>query len=403
MLSAQIFNLYQPIDNDDSITKLETRTYLPFVKSFENNDTVEIVINRPDVWLLMYDAAISIHGQMTKTGSGSVKLVNNFGAFLFESIKYEICGFEVDSVKDPGIISTVRGYLTYDKDDNQELATAGWNYPNSPLVDEKGKFNLRIPLRHLLNIFNDYKQAICGKQSLRLVRARNDSNSMQITPSSEGATTGKIKISGIELKVQHVHPNDVLKIQLLQEIKKDRPILIPSRQWEFFELPALTTGSTKEVWNVKTASAIDCPRFIICCFQTNRKHNEKEDVTLFDHIDVSDVRVMLNGDYYPQEQSHLRFNDNDYGEAHVNYTKFHKLYNNDTKAVPLDYADYKNKAIFVIDCSRRDESFKSSMVDVKLDIQSNTGFPSDTRCYCIIIHDNVLEYLPLSEVIRKLM
>lgn len=264
MLSGQVFNLYQEINNDESIVKLETRTYLPFIKSFDHNDTIEICINRSDVWLLMYEAALVIKGKLTKKGLGTVELVNNFGSFLFESVQYELCGFEIDSVRDPGIVSTVRGFLTYDNNSRQELAISGWNFHNKPIVDQDGNFHLRIPLCHLLNVFNDYKLAICGKQLLRFVRSRNDINAIKTTQTT-GAddTSGEITISSMELKVKHIYPNDVLKVQLLQNIKNNRPIFIPSRKWEFFELPSLTEGSTKEVWNIKTASAVECPRFII--------------------------------------------------------------------------------------------------------------------------------------------
>lgn len=87
MLSNHVFTLYQPINTDESIVKVESRTYLPFTKSFNNSDVIEITINRTDCWLLMYDAAIIIKGKLQKMkGSGDVELVQNAGIFLFDSI-----------------------------------------------------------------------------------------------------------------------------------------------------------------------------------------------------------------------------------------------------------------------------------------------------------------------------
>ncbi|KAL3288961.1 hypothetical protein HHI36_003404 [Cryptolaemus montrouzieri] len=248
---------------------------------------------------------------------------------------------------------------------------------------------------------------IC-RQLLRYVRARNDDNAMKIVQKKPIAgetvvpTTGRITISSLQLKVKHVYPNDVLKLTLLESIKSDRPILIPSRRWESFELPSLTENSTKEVWNVKTTAAVDCPRFVICCFQTNKKYNSEADPNFFDNIDISNIRLLLNGEYYPQEQSRLKFGENDYAETYINYVKFMEMYSGHRKIAALDYAQYKDRALFVIDCSRRDETFKSSMVDIKLEIESRTGFPPKTRAHCIIVHDYVLEYLPLSESVRKI-
>ncbi|XP_044757181.1 uncharacterized protein LOC123317795 [Coccinella septempunctata] len=406
MLSNNTFNLYQPVNNDESITKVETRTYLPFVKSFGNNDTIEITINRADTWVLMHDAALIIKGKLQKTaGNGTVQLVLNGGAFLFDTISYELHGTEVDSVRDPGLISTIKGYLCYDKDSVRELETASWSYPDDPKINADGNFVFRIPLRHVLNFFDDYRLAICGKQTIRLMRSQNDNNAMKITPGPEetvNATKGKFTIDSIELKVKHIYPNDVLKIELLESMKSNRAILFPFRKWEIHELPTLTANSLTEIWNIKTTSIIDYPRFIICCFQTNKKNKSTENSTLFDNLDISNVRLLLNGEFIPQENLRLNFNKNDYAEAYYNYTEFSTSYNNLKINPILQYSDFKNRCLFVIDCSRRSESFKSSTVDVKLEIESRVGFPTSTKAYCIIVYDCVMEYLPLTETVRKL-
>lgn len=407
MLSAQVFDIYQKVNHDNSIVGADWRTYLPFVKSFGNNDIIEIGINRPDTWLLMYDAAIVIQGVVTKTaGAGQVSLVNNAGAFLFDAISYELCGAEIDSVRDPGIVSTIRSYLCYDRASNRELAIAGWNFPQPIILNSDGTFNLRIPLRHLLNFFNDYRLAICGKQNIRLIRARNDFNAMKISPAENeaaGVTKASITIENIALKVLHVAPNDVLKIELLQSIKADKPLFLPFRHWELHELPSLIQHSKKHIWNVKTSAAIEVPRYIICCFHSDRKNDVTKDPNHFDHADISNIRLLLNGEFHPQEQWNLDFNQDDYAEAHYHYSKFASTYLNLIQPPLLGFGEFKTRALFVIDCSYREETFKSSTVDIKLEIESRSGFPKNTRAYCIIIHDTVFNYHPLSEIVRKMM
>jgi hypothetical protein len=94
---------------------------------------------------------------------------------------------------------------------------------------------------------------------------------------------------------------------------------------------------------------------------------------------------------------------NDYAEAHYNYTEFYPSYSNTLqKKSLLDYLTFRNHALFVIDCSRRDESIKSSTVDVRLDIEAAQGFPDNTSAYCIIVHDCIMEHLPLSEIVKNL-
>lgn len=411
MLSNRVFDLYKTPLSDSSISHIDTHTYLPYIKSFKNNDIIEITINRNDVWLLMCDAALSINGKLSKTsGDGTVKFVNNAGAFFFDSISYLLNGIEMEHVRDPGITSLIRGYLSYTEEDSKHLNVAGWNYPNVPSTYTDGQFFMRIPLYHLFGIFVDYKMAISGKHTIRLVRARNDDNCMLITPKPNETTPtqAELIIDNIELKVKHIIPNDMLKIELLQSVKSDRPILIPFRKWELHELPALNAGARKEMWSVRTTTNVDCPRYVVVAFQNDRKDIATKDNTKFDNIDVSGVRLFLNGEYYPYERQNIDFKKDNFAEAHYAYTEFHSSFTNNmlggvaSKRPLLNYEKFKEKALFVIDCSRRDENLKSSAIDVKIEIETWTGFPDKTKVYCVIIHDCVMEYLPLSEIVRKI-
>lgn len=406
MLSAQVFDIFRRPVFDESIQKVETRTYYPFVKSFQPNDVIEIVINQGDAFLLMYDAAIFIKGTLKKTvGNGRVEFINNAGAFFFDSISYELNGKEVDNVRDPGIVSTIRGLLCYSEEDSRRLGTAGWNYPSIAYANKDGEFSMRIPLCHLLSVFDDYKYAVCGKQTIRLVRAQNDNNCMVISPASatDTDTKGALEINTIELKVKHVIPSDGIKLNLLQAIRLDKPIIIPFRKWQFHGLPNLTTGTTREIWAVRTCTDLESPRYVIVAFQTDRKDSPKGNCSQFDHLNISDVRLTLNGEYYPVERARNDFAKNNFTEVHFNYTEFVTSYTNNVQRKPLlDYTAFKTHPMFVIDCSKRATHIKNMTVDVKLDIESTTGFPANTRAYCIIIHDCILEYLPLSEIVRSL-
>lgn len=401
----QTFNIYQKPQTDETIRKVENRTYYPYVKSFNNNDIITITINQSDSWFLMSDAAIVIEGKLRKTeGTGTVQLSRNGGAFLFDSIAYELNGQEVENVREPGIVSTIRGYLCYNKMDSNHLDIAGWNYPNYPIVTNEN-FVLRIPLKHLFGIFNDYQLAYFGRQTIRLIRARNDIDAILVVPNLNDATKGELTINNISLKVDTVVPNDVLKLQLLSSIQSDKPILIPSRKWDYHELPQLTVGATKEIWAVKTSIALESPRFIIVAFQSDRRNNDKGDVSRFDHLDIINIRAILNGEHIPTERMNLDFSSDNFVEAHFKYTQFYNSFRNDlnlSKQPLLDYSSFKKRTLFVIDCSQRNETLKASTVDVKIDIEAKTGFPANTKAYCIIIHDSIIEYLPLSEIVRSL-
>lgn len=89
MLSVQMFDIFQRPAFDESIQKLETRTYYPLVKSSQPNNVIEIVINQGDAFLLMYDAAIYVKGTLKRTArNGHVEFINNAGALFYEFISY---------------------------------------------------------------------------------------------------------------------------------------------------------------------------------------------------------------------------------------------------------------------------------------------------------------------------
>lgn len=403
-MSTQVFNIFEKPSFDDSIRRVEERTYYPYVKSFGNSDNVEICVNQTDSWFLMSESSISIKGKLeitsTADGAAAVTLAPNAPAFFFDSITYEQCGKEMETVRDPGRVSTMRGYLCYETSYSKDLYTAGWNYPGKPTVSASdNSFHFIIPLKHLFGIFNDYTKVTCGKQILRMVRARSDNDCLQIP---DGKSTAKIVINSIELKVIHIFPNDDIKLKLLQAVKRDAPIIVPFMKWELHELPALKAGATREIWAVKTTSSVESPRFVIVGFQTDRNANPKNDPTAFDHINISNIRLTLNSEYWPNERMDLDFATSDFMQAFKNYTAFYQSYSGEARPSLLDYVAFKTHTLFVIDCSRREESIKSSTVDIKVDIEAKVGFPDKTKAFCLIIHDCVMEYLPLSEIVRSL-
>ncbi|CAG9823876.1 unnamed protein product [Phaedon cochleariae] len=366
MLSAPVFDVFRKPRLDESITKVEWRTYYPYEKSFENNDVINITVNQADSWLAMFEGIITIKGKLVVTGGGIGTLTHNAGAYLFDSCTYELCNKELDT-----------GYLCYTPEDSRHLAIAGWNYPNAPILNADKTFSMNILLKHLFSIFNDHQVATWGKQSNRLVRARNDANSVKVVErvntalpgSPQTQSTAKITIESTNLKVPHLTLNDDIKLQLLTRIKADESMMIPFRRWELHELPALTQGSTIEIWSVP------------------------------DNANIKSIRLVLNSDYYPQERMLLDFSKDQYADAHFNYTEFDKSYHNCQKKRSLvDFNEFKTRPMFVIDCSRRHLGMKSSTVD----IEATTGFPPDTKAYCIIVHDQIIEHLPLSEIVRNI-
>ncbi|KAJ8914248.1 hypothetical protein NQ315_003613 [Exocentrus adspersus] len=254
-----MFNVFRKVNFDDSIEKIEWRTYYPYTRSFRNNDIIEIVINQSTFFDATYDSQLLVSGKIIKTGDGDVSFVNNAPAFMFSSVKYVLGGGskEMELVQDPGI------YLCYTSEDSKHLAISGWNFPNSPKLNPDGTFTFLIPLGHFFNIFNDYRTIICGMQTFTFTRANNDANCFIVkekTPTSN--TTVKMDIQNVELKIKRIYPESGIKEKLLEGVAANNSIIMPYRQWDV-QVKTLAAGAISDTWAVKTTLHVESPRYVI--------------------------------------------------------------------------------------------------------------------------------------------
>ncbi|KAL6419034.1 hypothetical protein ACFW04_014102 [Cataglyphis niger] len=61
----------------------------------------------------------------------------------------------------------------------------------------------------------------------------------------------------------------------------------------------------------------------------------------------------------------------------------------------------RNGPFVIIDCSRQNKSVKSATVDIRLKFKCKENVPMNITAYCLIIHDRVIQYNPLTNVVRK--
>ena len=63
----------------------------------------------------------------------------------------------------------------------------------------------------------------------------------------------------------------------------------------------------------------------------------------------------------------------------------------------------KYAPIIVIDCSKQNEFLKQASVDVRLEFESSTNSPANTATYCLILHDRIVQYKPISGAVKKII
>lgn len=391
---------------EESIAREELHTYHPQTASYDYSDTIEITIAQDSAFIVFADSYLLIEGRfiVAAAGDGKPELTANAGAFMFSDMTYELNGKEIEKVRDPGILSTIRAYLCYSKNESEALHIAGWVVGGKPLYMSGEKFIMQIPLSFLFSVFQDFKNPILGKHVFRLTRATDDQNCYVTKPVDNKATKkASIKIDNISMKVLHIHPNAMEKLDVMKQLDLQVPFHIPFRKWQFYEKPTMS-GTNEDLWPVKMTSPVERPRYVIVAFQTNIKHNFLKDASYFENLNITDIKLFLNSDAFPFEATRWDFASLKYTTLYQMYLNFQKSFLFKRNSEPLlDFQEFKEHALFVFDCSKHHDSVKPTHVDVKLEIHSSANFPANTRAYCILIHDCVYSYVPLLGTVKYMV
>lgn len=398
-----ILNINDPVNFDDSITKIEYHSYSPFTNTFKNNDEIRIAIQHQDIYVLPCESLIYIEGKLEcvpeTTKTNDAKFTNNAIAYLFEEIRYEINGVEIDHNKNVGLTSTIKNKLSLTENESKMLLNSGWSL-NSFSPNADGSFNFCLPLKCLLGFAEDYQKIIINaKHELILIRSRTDLNSVY----SQNCTEIAITINKLQWHIPHVTVADKEKLFLLKITESNHPIKIPFRSWDLYEYPSLPL-STSHNWAVKTVNQLEKPRFIIFALQTGRRDSKIGDASKFNHCHLTDLKVYLNSEKYPYNDLNVKFDTNQYAILYNMYCNFQQSYYNRRPEPLLTREQYKILApLVVIDCSRQSEYLKTGPVDVRLEFQTSENIPENTAAYCLLLHDKIVEYKPLTGEVQRII
>ncbi|XP_057338516.1 uncharacterized protein LOC130676380 [Microplitis mediator] len=406
---AEILNIQKPIIFDESISHYEVHSHQPYASTtFNNSDEIRITIQHQDLCILPSKSALHICGRFTKEDgtavSETMELVNMAICHMFEEIRYELNAIEIDRCKNVGITSLMKNYISLTPGQANLMENAGWLQTDDKLTNGDGYFDISIPLSLLLGFAEDYNRIIMNaKHELILIRSNTDINAYLHTPAArEAAEKVKIVLNKVEWNVPYITMSDKQKIQALSFISNDPAIPLSYRTWQLYEYPLLPK-TTKHIWPIKTSTQLEKPRYLVLGFQTARKNVVTKNSSHFDHCNIRDVKVFLNSQSYPYGNLNLNINRNQYALLYDMYTNFQTSYYNKEPEPLLTKAGFLEEAPFyIIDCSKQNESIKSGPVDIRVEFESNDQFPDQTSAYCLILHDRIIEYNPLSSTVRKL-
>ncbi|CAG9771490.1 unnamed protein product [Ceutorhynchus assimilis] len=149
----------------------------------------------------------------------------------------------------------------------------------------------------------------------------------------------------------------------------------------------------------KSTNQLEKPRFIIIRFQTKRKNVESKNMSRFDHITLTNLKVYLNSEVYPYDNLDLDFDSNYFAILYEMYAQLQKSYYYREQSEPCFYPiNFKQDTpLVVIDCSRQGEDIlKGGAVDIRVEFETKKALQANTTAYCLILHDRLVKYNPLT-------
>lgn len=414
-----VLNILQSVPFDDGIAHMEYHTHQPYASmTLNNNDEVRIPIQQQDLCVIPSMSYLLVEGKLLKaddTVPSTTKFTTNAFSHLFDELRYELNGVVIDRVRNPGITTTLKGYVSFSENDLKYMSNASW--PANPdeigerlkddVVDSKGNFNFCVPLSSLFGFAEDYKKVIVNaRHELVFIRSASDKNAVKWVGESAADTTPQdvnVKLTKLSWRIPYVTLSNAQQITMLKHMRKGTSIPVQYRTWELHEYPTLPK-SKKHSWTVKTASQIEKPRYVIVGFQTGKKNNLKEYACHFDHCTLSNLKLHLNSMSYPYDDLKLDINNNQYAVLYEMYSRFQESYYNTNPSQPLfTKLQFKKYApIIVVDCSKQNESLKSTSIDIRLEFETSDDVPANTSAYCLIIYDKSFAYDPTTNIVRTL-
>ncbi|XP_072758708.1 uncharacterized protein [Anoplolepis gracilipes] len=317
---------------------------------------------------------------------------------MFDELRYELNGVEIDRNRNIGITSTIKNYISLTHERSKILHNAAWN-----IVANNGDedyFNFCVPLNILFGFCEDYKRVVINaRHELILIRSRNDNNCLFGVQAAEV----EIELHKIQWRMPHVILNEISKLSLLRALDSGRYLIMNFRSRDLYEFSLLHI-TTKHSWTVKTASQLEKLRYVIFALLIEKNVTSK-DVTKFDDCKLANVKLYLNSEFYPYNDLNLDFDKKRYAILFDMYARFRKSYyecNNDNVLFTM-VKFLECGPLTVIDCSRQNESVKNATVDVRIEFECKQDVPANTTTYCLILHDRIVEYNPLSNVVRKII
>ena len=386
---------YKSYFND--IEKAEYKNFYPISKEHMNsvNKKTEFNIDFGDGFCTS-KFQYYISGTLKKSDNSdypadaTIKLIDNFVPYLFTKIEVRKHNKLIDEIEYPGILSTIKGTITYSKTDSVNCNGFESSFNG-------GNFEAIGDLSHLgLGFFESINFPIYkGGFYLSFVRSEDDDAiyrwKKDATANLPGA--GKITIDEFYIRVPILEFKTIKKIKLIEELTIAKNIIFHFKQFQCIRQSGIS-GSTYNFDITNIYRNIINPKFIIVCFQASRDKNQEKDPSQFDSQNVKNLRVKLNGHFYPDEMLNLDISENKHRILYKMFQDYKKVYYGSEEVYysPNDFI--VKRPIYVIDTTKSPTNISGAKNDIIVSIDFKNAISNQVSvvCYVIVVSEKILQY-----------
>lgn len=365
------------------------------------NNYIDFKLDQSDAF---YNARMQYHitGKLTKSdgtdyvAKSTIKLVDNFAAFLFSRIEVKKHNTLIDIVENPGITSTIKGLVKYSNSQKHTLNASGF----VSTFTGGGKFEALGTLGHLgLGFFDHLIHPMYkGGFEIRFTRSGNNDAILHWKGTEQGAVEpddGKITIESFVLRVPLVEYDPTKKIELIDDLKKlsdSDKLIYDYLQWQCIEKKGVTAPFNFDITNL--FRNVYNPNFIIIGIQNDRSDNQKKDPSKFDSENIKNASVRINQTPYPYELQNLDITNSKHRILYDMYQNFRRATFKDEN-VYLNAEDFvKDYPLIVIDTSLHPETIDraKSDIEVRLDFANNLVAGNKITAYIVVVSTTFFTY-----------
>jgi hypothetical protein len=407
-VAEEIFDLKRPLIVSNNIEKrdyLEANPTTATGGDLNGSNTITMEVNNTQNYITLFDSYLKIRGKLTKsdgTALGDKDTVeHNWVAGLFKTASLHIGGSKVEEISNVRVATSLLGFTLKSKSEREtygELSgfipdevkntskdeNLGWKRRLEVFSDDD--FEVILPLSSVFGFCDIHR--ILYLIPIRLELVRNDDDryifcgTNTYTPSGGSATAVKAKstISKIQWMIPTIIPSAARKIAINKLLSSTDflPMTFLKRSLYSIDINESAT------WIIKTTTAH--PRYFILGFKntTTETPSYTANNGSFDHVNIKELHIDLNGTLYPNHPMKLSFSTRQVSDGYNAYVNF-CLKNSSEPCLSLNEW-IKFYTIYVIDTSAQAESLRTNSILVQIEIKRDAGSGA-CRGYALLLED----------------